>query len=373
MRSLAELVIGPAVAAALAISAGLRDRLAEALRGSSDWQQFFQLAMQAVFAFEPMLQRTLSDATFSAYLAAGKPLLPQLPPQFEAGGMPSLPFLPGPSVLQILERTADYPQVSRFQPPIVPVRPTAPAHRSTVVYPFQRPAGSVEPGGGEPLIRFPLIEKAAQDLAERKVMTRPDFDRASAAAKREAFTVARVSSIETLTELRDNLSKAVAEGRSLRDFRKDASKIIDGSGPLLTPGHVETVFRTNVATAYSAGQQGLLRNPVVNALFPYVRWTAVHDRRTEPSHLAMETAGLNGTAVFRADDPLILAAWPPARWNCRCHCIILSVKSAAKLGVEEAIRWRETGVPPTVPAFVASIPLKVPSGWVGGRARSLAV
>lgn len=369
-------VIRGAVAAALALSNGLRDRLADSLRLSHDWQHFYVLAMQAIFGFEPSMRRTLEDATFASFIAAGKPLLALLPPPIPQSGSEIVPnpFSPGPSLLTVLERSANYPQTRPFTRPIVlPAEPMPTILPTTAVPPFNTPPSAVEPGGAEPLIRFPLIERAAENLAKRNVVTKATFDAMDLDAKRRAFTVARVQSIETLQGLRDNLAKAVAEGRSLSEFKHDTASILDDAGPLLSEPHLRNVFRTNVASGYAAGQQRILGNPIVNALFPYVRWVAVHDGRVAVDHLAMETAGLDGTGVFRADDPLIRLAWPPARYNCRCHVIILSVKAAAKLGVREAMEWRASGQPPLTPQWVQSIPLKLIPGWVGGSVNSLAV
>lgn len=136
----------------------------------------------------------------------------------------------------------------------------------------------------------------------------------------------------------------------------------------LTPAHVETVFRTNVLGAYAAGQKAVLAHPAVRSEFPYVAWYATRDTRVRPDHRAMETAGLDGTNVFRADDPALLAVWPPAGWNCRCKVVLLTLEDAAARGVREAIAWLASGLPPARPQFVAAVPLVLPAGWARGVA-----
>jgi hypothetical protein len=98
--------------------------------------------------------------------------------------------------------------------------------------------------------------------------------------------------------------------------------------------------------------------------FVYLLWSATHDGRVDPDHLAMEKAGLNGTAVYRADDPIFNTHFPPIRWQCRCVVIPLSVADAAEYGCAEAKRWLETGEPPAQPEFVGEVPAQIPPGWV---------
>jgi hypothetical protein len=78
----------------------------------------------------------------------------------------------------------------------------------------------------------------------------------------------------------------------------------------------------------------------------------------------MEQLGLDGTAVYRRDDPVWLKFYPPWGWQCRCIVIPLSVEDAAARGVKEAIRWVQTGRPPASPAWVKPLPFDIPKGWV---------
>jgi uncharacterized protein with gpF-like domain len=58
----------------------------------------------------------------------------------------------------------------------------------------------------------------------------------------------------------------------------------------------------------------VLEHPLVADEFPYRLCSATHDSRTrEASHLEMEKWGQNGTAVYRADDPMWDELWPPMR------------------------------------------------------------
>src|SRR5262249_21071406 len=94
-------------------------------------------------------------------------------------------------------------------------------------------------------------------------------------------------------------------------------------------------------------------------------YSAVHDSRARPEHRHLERLGLDGTAVYRRDDPVILQFWPPWDYNCRCAVVPLTVADAAARGVKEAQEWLRTGQPPAAPAFVAPPPFSPPAGFAG--------
>lgn len=155
-------------------------------------------------------------------------------------------------------------------------------------------------GEAEPILRFPLIERATEDLIERGIVTRPVYDQMEKEFRDKAFTVAYLDAEETIADIRDVLAERVREGPSLEAFREQVEEKI-GVGRL-GPAHLETVYRTNIQTAYTNGHDRLADNPVVSDVFPYRAYFPIRDDRTRPEHLALETLGLNGTNVYRADD-----------------------------------------------------------------------
>lgn len=77
----------------------------------------------------------------------------------------------------------------------------------------------------------------------------------------------------------------------------------------------------------------------------------------------MEQLGIQGTNIYRADDPVIRKFTPPWRWNCRCHIIPMSIEDAAAAGITEAREWLRTGRPPIHPSWVHHPPFDLPKGW----------
>jgi SPP1 gp7 family putative phage head morphogenesis protein len=269
--------------------------------------------------YEPLLHRVLSDAMVLSWMRAAQSVAPTPSPQVEGTDQP---------------------------PPFSPDGPTWTATPS-----------------GDPDVRLPVIEAAVRDLQARRVLTEPEVRALEQDARRGAFTVARIASEETIERVRQAVEDATATGVTLREFRQAVDEAVQ-TGPL-GPAHVETVFRTNIMQAYSAGLLDVLDTPLVGDEFPYLEYVAVHDSRARPEHLAMERHGLDGTNVYRKDDPVIRRFMPPWGYNCRCAIIPATVEDAARAGVREAREWLRTGRPPAQPQFVQPPPFDLPPGWQG--------
>lgn len=221
------------------------------------------------------------------------------------------------------------------------------------------------------LVKWPALSAAVRDLINRQVLTWPQYKLLTAEAKNTAFSVAMVLTEDGVASVRDAVAEAVSDGMSLKQFRRQAPELADAG---LREHQVETIFRTQVLQARGAGMRAVLGHPAVASEFPYAAYHAVHDSRTGdkdprfvfPTHRMMEQLGIQGTSIYRSDDPELLRRWPPWRWHCRCQIVLLSVADAAAAGIREALLWERTGVPPANPAWVAPIPFFPPPGWPTG-------
>lgn len=214
--------------------------------------------------------------------------------------------------------------------------------------------------GGQ--VRFPMIERAAKSLADRSLLTRDEFDVASDQFRARAFTVAGDLSTGAIGQIRDMLRDLTVTGPSRRGFEEQLSERLQTG--LLGPGHVETVFRTNIQAAYRDGREALLSDPVVAEAFPYQAYWATHDARTRATHRALEKLGLSGTNIYRRDDPVWDRFTPPWDYNCRCAVTLLTLDAAARAGVAEAREWLASGRQPARPEYrVADIPFEPNPGF----------
>jgi SPP1 gp7 family putative phage head morphogenesis protein len=213
----------------------------------------------------------------------------------------------------------------------------------------------------QPAVRWPAVEAAARDLLSRRVVTADEYADLTDDARRSAFAVARALSAAGTLAVRDAVAQAVMYGGGLREFRQNVGAVLDAAG--LRPDQVEQIYRTQTGLARAAGMQKVLDHPLVAGEFPYLAYHAIHDGRVRPDHLAMETNGIQGTNIYRADDPVIRRLWPPWGYNCRCHLTPFTVEDAAAAGVAEAREWARTNVPPARPAFVQDPGYRLPKDW----------
>lgn len=149
-----------------------------------------------------------------------------------------------------------------------------------------------------------------------------------AEAHARAFTVAGVMKTDVLQDVRNALTEQLQNGGTLADFQNrlqptleakgwwGKGRIVDEAtgevtGKRLNPRRLETIFRTNMQSAYMAGRyQEQLANAEDRPWWEYV---AVLDTRTRPAHRAMSGR------VFRYDDPFWQTFYPPNGWRCRCR------------------------------------------------------
>lgn len=142
------------------------------------------------------------------------------------------------------------------------------------------------------------------------------------------FTVAKMLDMDLLNEVKDSLDKALREGKTFEDWRKEIEpkmrkagwwgkkEIIDpetGKKRLVqlgSPRRLELIFRQNMLDAYNAGRRQRLEEQAHRR--PWWRYESVLDDRTRPEHRAWD-----GT-LLRHDHPWWQTHFPPNGYLCRC-------------------------------------------------------
>ena len=152
-------------------------------------------------------------------------------------------------------------------------------------------------------------------------------------AHKKTFTVAKVMREDILKDIRTAIDKALSEGKTFHEFKKELKPtlqkkgwwgeqiIVDTQGvaekvQLGSLYRLKTIYRVNMQVAYQTGRYKTQIDNVDNR--PYWEYIAVLDASTRPEH-----AELNGM-IFRYDDPFWSAFYPPNGWNCRCRVNALS-------------------------------------------------
>lgn len=163
---------------------------------------------------------------------------------------------------------------------------------------------------------------------KRVAMTKADFERLSAAAKRKAFFVSNVAQLELIQQVWDAIDKAVKEGTPLADFKKTIGSELRKAWAGTVddpPWRLETIFRTNVQNAYGAGRYRQATHPDVAGDRPVWMFDAILDGRTTDICEACD-----GTKLPN-DDAWWKTHLPPLHFNCRSSFIALTDKQAGKI------------------------------------------
>jgi len=173
------------------------------------------------------------------------------------------------------------------------------------------------------------FDEAVKAFRRRVPMTDAQFDRLDAAAQSHAFKVAGVADARLVQETFDAIDRAVENGTTFKDFKVDVgAKLEEAWGGEDAP-RLETVFRTNVMTAYNDGRDAIFDHPEVKKARPFRRFDAVGDSRDCPI-----CEPLDGT-ILPADDPFWERHKLPLHPNCRCESVALSPEEADDEGVDD--------------------------------------
>lgn len=181
-----------------------------------------------------------------------------------------------------------------------------------------------------------------------------------------AWTVAGATTDALLSDFRASVDKAIAEGTTIEDFRKDFDEIVAKHGWSYNGSRnwrSRVIYETNVRTAYDAGRWKQMTDPDVLRYQPY--WRYLHKEGEEhprPEHLAWD--GL----ILRADDPWWRTHTPRNAFGCNCSWEGVTrreLKALGKDGPDTAPPLDERKVPINTswgPVEV-SVPKGIGPGW----------
>jgi len=192
------------------------------------------------------------------------------------------------------------------------------------------------------------FEEAVEFMKEKLSLTPEEFYRLDAKARFRAFTVAKLTGLDAIERVKEKLIKAIEEGKTLKEWIEELGEdgILKAVGfHRQNPWYLETVFRTNISTAYNAGR--LMQIQRSKDKIKYLEYIAIDDSRTTPICRRLDRTKLP------ADDPFWATYTPPNHFNCR------STVRAIFRDSEEAkrVRRKKPGELPTLPEGFAGSPL----------------
>ena len=170
-----------------------------------------------------------------------------------------------------------------------------------------------------------------------------------------SFVVAGALRDDLLSDFRSAVDKAISQGTTLEEFRKDFDSIVAKHGWTYNGGRnwrSRVIYETNLRTSYAAGRWAQIQEG--KKARPFVRYrhndSVLHPR---PLHVAWD--GL----VLPVDSPWVKTHWPPNGWGCRCYIEALSPADLTKLG--------KTGADTPPPSNDQDVPI----GTRGGNPRTI--
>jgi SPP1 gp7 family putative phage head morphogenesis protein len=174
-------------------------------------------------------------------------------------------------------------------------------------------------------------EEAIRAFRRKVPMTDPDFRKLEKDVRRHAFFVAGVTQARVVQEVRDSIDRAVAEGTTLEQFKAEAGGALAEAWGGEDAPRIETVFRTNVMSAYNAGRDEVFSDPEVREARPYLRFDTADDNR-----VTEDICELLEGIILPADHRWWDTHWPPLHHNCRSVPTALSAEEAEQEGISSS-------------------------------------
>ncbi len=183
-------------------------------------------------------------------------------------------------------------------------------------------------------------EENIKALKAKKPKLSFNYDEVMHEAHLKAFTIAKVTKLDLLSDIQDSLLKAQSEGKSFEVWKKEIKPALAKKGWLgkveiindktgesktinVNNARLKKIYNTNMRSANAQGR-AKAQYALVGEI--YLRYIALQDGLTRPSHLKMQ-----GITLHR-DDPFWSTNYPPNGWNCRCVVRAYSKKECEREG-----------------------------------------
>ena len=179
-----------------------------------------------------------------------------------------------------------------------------------------------------PVVPNAEFPEAVDDLLSREPRLAVGYqDVQNLYATRHAFALAKSTDIVLTKRVQQELTKMIREGED----RFTAQRVIARMGGW-SNAYAETVYRTNLATAYSAGRFRQLQDPDVAEIIGALEYNATGDADTRPGHQAAH--GL----IALPNDPIWHRWSPPAGFQCRCETRLVDAFEIERRGIGAKLR-----------------------------------
>lgn len=188
-----------------------------------------------------------------------------------------------------------------------------------------------------------------------------------------AFTVAKAMQIDILSDIREELQRALDEGLPFEQFQRDLRPRLEARGwwgkadmvdpatgqarpvQLGSPRRLRVIYDANLRSARAAGQWERIQR--TKRALPYLEYRLGPSERHRPHHQAKE--GM----VLSADDPFWASWYPPNGWGCKCWVRQITRTEAEAKGISPSPDIPMADVVNTRTGEVARVPVGIDPGW----------
>jgi len=158
-------------------------------------------------------------------------------------------------------------------------------------------------------------EEAVKYMESQSIAITWDWREALAKIKEHSFTVSKVATADELQYIHDELTSALKEGTTYSDFVDSVEDKLTAHGYQIqkvneTPYKWDTIFRTNLQTAYQQGR--FWQSEQVSDRYPLREFSNIDDDAT------CDECNQMGGKICRHDDKLYLNFQTPLHHKCRC-------------------------------------------------------
>ena len=179
-------------------------------------------------------------------------------------------------------------------------------------------------------LSLPPREAIAFQLGKVSVGTQR-WDDVWQAGHSRAFMVAGVQAGDVLEGVRGAVQKAIEQGTTLAEFRRDLGPLMqrlgwEARGPGYVAWRTRLVYETNLRGAYAAGAYEQMADPDVVDLVPFWRYRHSGAKDPRPQHRAWD--GL----ILRHNDAWWNSHYPPNGWGCGCWVEPVTPGDLTRLG-----------------------------------------
>lgn len=165
----------------------------------------------------------------------------------------------------------------------------------------------------EPTIGQVPFNEAINHFRKKLKVPTHSWDDMLGEAHAKGFTVAGATKADVLSDLNNAIEKALTNGTTITDFRRDFDKTVQDNGWKYKGKRgwrTRVIYDTNLRTAHMAGKWEQFQR--LKTARPFLQYQTAGDERVRPEHGAW-----NGI-ILSIDDAWWSTHYPPNGWGCRC-------------------------------------------------------